>query len=340
MKTHLIQNVEGLISIEDDWVDLLTRVSTKTPFQQPAYNRHWWSTLGGGEWDEGELWVFAGYEPDDRMIGLAPLFLTLGAEGTKELRLIGSKEISDYLDLISEDGQRANFIDALLLHLKDDPPDGFQRLILDNLLGDSATIPSMKTQATATGWHISQERIEPSPLLTLPSSFDAYLENLDSKQRREFKRKMRRVVDYPARVTWRIEDKADTVTRDIDTFLDLMEKDAEKRDFLTEPMREHFRNLAVMGAEADWLQLAFLEVSKEPVFGYMNFVAQNRIWVYNSGFDPDHFALSPGWVLMGYLIQWAIERGLEAIDFMRGDEDYKYRLGGSDRYVHRLVLEP
>jgi CelD/BcsL family acetyltransferase involved in cellulose biosynthesis len=340
METRLIQGNEGLLSIEDDWADLLTRVSLKTPFQQPAYNRHWWSTRGGGEWDEGELWVFAGYDPVDRMVGLAPLFLTPGAGGARDLRLIGSKEISDYLDLIIEDDHRASFIDVLLTRLKQDPPEGFTRLILDNLLEDSANLLQMADRAPATGWHLAQERIEPSPLLTLPSSFEAYLENLDSKQRREFKRKMRRAADYPARVTWRVEDRVDIVARDIEVFLGLMQNDAEKREFLTEPMKEHFRKLAVMGAEADWLHLAFLEVSEEPVFGYLNFIAQNRIWVYNSGFDPDHFALSPGWVLMGYLIQWAIERGLEAVDFMRGDEDYKYRLGGSDRYVHRLVLEP
>jgi CelD/BcsL family acetyltransferase involved in cellulose biosynthesis len=340
METRLFRSIEELLSIEDDWADLLNRVSLKTPFQQPAYNRHWWSTLGGGEWDEGELWVFAGYDPADRMVGLAPLFLAPAAGEARELRLIGSKEISDYLDLITEDDHGASFIDALLTRLKVDPPDGFQRLILDNLLEESATIPRVAERAPVAGWHLSQERIEPSPLLTLPSSFEAYLENLDSKQRREFKRKMRRVADYPARVTWRIEDKLNAVTREIEVFLGLMENDIEKREFLTEPMKEHFRKLAVMGAEADWLHLAFLEVSEEPVFGYLNFIAQNRIWVYNSGFDPDHFALSPGWVLMGYLIQWAIEHGFEAVDFMRGDEDYKYRLGGSDRYVYRLVLEP
>jgi CelD/BcsL family acetyltransferase involved in cellulose biosynthesis len=43
---------------------------------------------------------------------------------------------------------------------------------------------------------------------------------------------------------------------------------------------------------------------------------------------------------MGYLIEWAIERGFDAIDFMRGDEDYKHRLGGIDRFVYQLTIEP
>jgi hypothetical protein len=43
---------------------------------------------------------------------------------------------------------------------------------------------------------------------------------------------------------------------------------------------------------------------------------------------------------MGYLVEWAIDRGFEAIDFMRGDEDYKYRLGGKDRFICRITIEP
>jgi CelD/BcsL family acetyltransferase involved in cellulose biosynthesis len=43
-------------------------------------------------------------------------------------------------------------------------------------------------------------------------------------------------------------------------------------------------------------------------------------------------------VLIGYLIQWAIEQKREAFDFMRGDEQYKYRLGGVDRFVQRVQI--
>jgi CelD/BcsL family acetyltransferase involved in cellulose biosynthesis len=43
-------------------------------------------------------------------------------------------------------------------------------------------------------------------------------------------------------------------------------------------------------------------------------------------------------VLLGYLIQHAIDQGCEAFDFMRGDEDYKYRFGALDRRVVRLTI--
>jgi CelD/BcsL family acetyltransferase involved in cellulose biosynthesis len=60
--------------------------------------------------------------------------------------------------------------------------------------------------------------------------------------------------------------------------------------------------------------------------------------VYNSGFNPRYFETSPGWVLLGHMIQWAISNGREALDFMRGDEEYKYRFGAVDRHVVKATL--
>jgi CelD/BcsL family acetyltransferase involved in cellulose biosynthesis len=37
-------------------------------------------------------------------------------------------------------------------------------------------------------------------------------------------------------------------------------------------------------------------------------------------------------------INWAIEQGREAFDFMRGDEEWKYQLGSVDRYVMHVAV--
>jgi CelD/BcsL family acetyltransferase involved in cellulose biosynthesis len=61
--------------------------------------------------------------------------------------------------------------------------------------------------------------------------------------------------------------------------------------------------------------------------------------VYNSGIDRRYMEYSPGWVLLGYLLKWANENGRETFDFMRGNEDYKYKFGALDRFVMRASLE-
>jgi CelD/BcsL family acetyltransferase involved in cellulose biosynthesis len=48
--------------------------------------------------------------------------------------------------------------------------------------------------------------------------------------------------------------------------------------------------------------------------------------------------LSPGWVLLAHVIQWCCENKRYEFDFMRGDEEYKYRFGGVNQYVMRVKL--
>ena len=82
----------------------------------------------------------------------------------------------------------------------------------------------------------------------------------------------------------------------------------------------------------------FLKIGGEFAAGYFNADYLNRIWVYNSGLDRRFMEYSPGWVLLGHLLQWANENKREELDFMRGDEEYKYRFGAVDRHIIRVTL--
>jgi len=135
-------------------------------------------------------------------------------------------------------------------------------------------------------------------------------------------------------------DDEGRLENEIDDFLSLMAQDAAKKAFLTDVMRSQMRAAIWAAFGAGWLQLAFLEINGEKAAAYLNFDFANHIWVYNSGLNPKYSALSPGWVLLSYLLRWANEQGRQAFDFMRGAEDYKYRFGGIDRFVVRAKVYP
>ena len=121
-------------------------------------------------------------------------------------------------------------------------------------------------------------------------------------------------------------------------FLRLMAFDVDKAKFLTPAMRDQLHSIVKAAHTAGWLQLAFIEVNGQKAAGYLNFDYMNHIWVYNSGLDFKYGELSPGWVLLGYLLEWANEHQRKYFDFMRGDEQYKYRFGAVDRQVMRVTL--
>ena len=62
------------------------------------------------------------------------------------------------------------------------------------------------------------------------------------------------------------------------------------------------------------------------------------MYYYNAGVDPDAKDLSPGIVMTARYIEAAIALGRRRLDFLRGDEPYKYEWGAVDEPIHRLLV--
>jgi CelD/BcsL family acetyltransferase involved in cellulose biosynthesis len=339
MHLEIIQTEQALAQMVTEWNHLLANSAIDVPFLTHEFISTWWSTLGGGEWTQADLYVVAGRLADGRLVAIAPLFLSEERTGERVLRLLGTIEIADYLDLIACPAYLPEFCQALLAHLAGPLAPPWQALDLCNLMEDSATIPALRAAAEQRGWRVTQEVLQPSPYVRLPGDWETYLASLDKKQRHEIRRKMRRAETNFEPVSWYFVTDESRLAEEMEAFMDLMAKDPAKKGFLTPLMREQMQRLAQAACRAGWLQLSFMEVGGVKAAAYLNFDYGNQVWVYNSGLDFSYRELSPGWVLLGYLLQWANEQKRAAFDFLRGDEDYKYRFGGINRYVLRLKAE-
>jgi len=322
-----------------DWNDLLPNIPERSPFLEFAYQQLWWETKGGGEWPEASLLIFAARE-NGKLVGLAPLFSTPMPDGSTAVLNVGSIEVSDFLDIIVLPECREEFIDKLLGEIQALNLPGFNLFSLCNLLDSSSTLPVLHTVTSRAGWQLTVEKLQHSPCITLAADWETYLAGIDKKQRHEIRRKMRRAEESEVPVTWYMVSDPSTLDSDVDAFVDLMQNDGDKDAFLKPSMREFLRQVVHFAFDCGCLQLAFLEVGGQKAAAYLSFDYQNRIWVYNSGLNRDFQSLSPGWVLLGHLLQWAIEHGRTEFDFMRGDEEYKYRFGAVDRFVMRADMRP
>ncbi len=323
---------------EREWNQLLTKSASHVPFLRFEYLRAWWDTRGGGEWPQECSLAIVAAQQNGALCGIAPLFYTPHHQGQPRLMLLGSIEISDYLDLIAPIDLLPEFVDGLLAFLKraDLPP--WHALDLYNLVDDSPSLPALKAAAEHHGLNYEQEKLQHTPCIPLPGDWEVYLAGIDKKKRHEIRRKMRRAENADAPVRWYIVRDPETLEAEIDAFFGLMKQDVDKARFLNAKMKKTMGEVMRCAFEDGCLQLAFLEVGGQKAAGYVSFDYQNRIWVYNSGLNRDFSEYSPGWVLLGYLLQWANEQGREEFDFMRGDEDYKYRFGAIDRSVVRACL--
>ena len=319
------------------WEQALNNSGIRSPFLRYGFQREWWTHLGGGEWQNGELRIITANE-DDELVGIAPLFVT-EVDGEKQIHFIGSLEICDYLDFIIPANRANAFIqNALQIAVSEAGATG-SRIILHNIPDHSATIAVLEGIAKKDDWSVQTEKAYHTPAIALPDDWDTYLMNIDKKQRHEIRRKIRRAEGSEEdRVAWHIVGKEDDLDQAIADFISLMENDPDKARFLSPKMRMQMDAIIRWAAQSDILQLSFLTVNEKNAASYLCFNHAGRIWVYNSGFSPGYGYYSPGWVLLGYLIQHAINNGNTHFDFMRGDEEYKYRFGAQDSFVMKSTI--
>jgi CelD/BcsL family acetyltransferase involved in cellulose biosynthesis len=318
------------------WTTLAEQSIADTPFSRHEYLSEWWKTLGGGEWKSAELVLISARE-NDELIGIAPLFIA-DYEGQRALMLVGSIEISDYLDLIVRDRDLPRFASGLFDFLLSTFHDRWSTLDWYNLPDDSPTLAALKEEAERRGWTYHEEIYRPTPRIPLNGSFDEYLSRIDKKQRHEIRRKMRRAAESDKNVRFTVVNGTPDINAEINAFFDLMVHDPGKAEFLHPAMREQM-TVTLQNAHAHgYLWLAFLEIDGVKTAASLNFDYKNKLWGYNSGVSREHMELSPGWVLLAYTIQWCCENGRYEFDFMRGDEEYKYRFGGVNKYVMRVKL--
>ncbi len=338
MELILHQSFNTLKNLASAWNALLDESVTRAPFLRFEYLHTWWCTRGGGEWPEDSKLAVITAHQGDELIGIAPLFLTRNNEGQNALMLLGSIEISDFLDLIVRPGDLEAFSSALLGWLQTSYPEPWQLLDFYNIPESSPSLAVLKKLAEQFKWEYEESIYQPSPYIPLPGDFQIYLSQIDKKQRHELRRKMRRAYESGHLIRWYIVDNENDLSQEMDTFLGLMAKDPVKAYFLSTPMRVQMKKTAEAAFKAGYLQLAFLVVDEEKASAYLSFDFDNKIWVYNSGIDPVFMDLSAGWVLLGSLIEWANEHQRREFDFLRGPEDYKYKLGGKPRNVMRVRI--
>jgi CelD/BcsL family acetyltransferase involved in cellulose biosynthesis len=329
VQAHSTPNVFDALG--DSWNALLKNSSTNTLFLTREWQRTWWASLG-----EGDLRVLT-MRDGENLIGIAPLFFEQDALGGVQVTFVGCKEVSDYLDFIFAKGRERECLGAVLDFLSGEASPVWNTISLCNMPEASPNLALLQELAAARGWKANAVFEDVCPIIALPESFEAYLGSLDSKERRELSRKLRRAED-DATVIYATDSARLDI--DVDDFLRLMRASLVSKDsFMTPRMERFFHASSQAMFDAGFLQLAFLEVSGERAAAYLNFVWDNQVLVYNSGLDPMKFAyLSPGQVLIARLIEKAIADKRASFDFLQGNEDYKYKLGGKDVKLFTLGI--
>jgi len=294
-------------------------------FVLPAWLKAWWQHFGAG----AELNLTA-ISDETQTIGVAPLKLDSDAAS-----IVGSDNVCDYVDFVVAPGREDDFFTALLDDLK---LKKVRHLDLGLLRPDSTVFATLVGVARKRGMEVACRQEDVSFEMDLPSTWDEYLELLNSKQRHEVRRKLRRLAEA-GDVRYRLLGDKSISTASFETFMRLFSLAREdKAAFMTPQMASFFRSLAAALSDIGLLRIGLLEFNGQAVAAVMCLDYNNRIYLYNSGYDPEHESLSVGLLSKVLCVKESIQEGKSRFEFLKGNEVYKERLGGREIPLHRCQI--
>ncbi|MHB8573475.1 MAG: GNAT family N-acetyltransferase [Candidatus Dormibacteria bacterium] len=324
--TELHSSPESWLRLRVPWLALQELVEEVNPFLTWQWQEAWWRAYG----EDLELRLFV-FRVGEEVVAIAPLCVS--PDGT--VRFCGGTEVSDYLGMLCRDGHWHAVGHALLSEWQEH---GLGPLDLHFLCEGSATLEALTHASEALGLTVAIAPEEVCPRVELPATWDEYLAGLDRKDRHELRRKQRRLEGEPG-VRF-AECCEESLQRDLDDFIRLHRlSSAAKAEFLDDRVEAFFRDSAEALHDAGWLSLRFVEVDRVRVAAILSFVYRDRVYLYNSGYDPAQGRLSAGLVLIAEDIRAAIAAGRHEYDFLRGSEPYKYDLGAHDRALFHLRID-
>lgn len=263
--------------------------------------------------------IFSVSEGPD-LIGIAPLALK-----DKTGYFLGNPEVCDYQDIVSAPGKAEKVIQAVLNHLADMH---VRTLDLRTLHPNATALGAI--QALADRGNVMMQKMEDDVTyeMTLPDSWETFLLQLNSKQRHEVRRKLRRL-DSQADFDFRLAPGQGSIEASAACFIQLFQMNrADKAQFMNPKMADYFRELIRVLTQEEMLRLYFLYVNDQPAATVLCFDYNQVRYLYNSGYDTQYQGLSVGILSKVLSIQKGIEVGCRYYDFLKGAEVYKKRTGG------------
>jgi len=312
------------------WRRLAERSDFPTAFSDPAWLLAWWQNYG----EQHEPWSYAWEDEQGGLRGLA--LLALGRSRlTRELSFAGGSW--NGLDtLVCAPGAEEEFARLLMQALSERAGEWdvwrIQRLRTDCALARMLLGRGERLRSAAHDLRLQ-------PFLELPGDVEAYEARFGSKQRSTQRRKWRKLTGLGA-VARVIADR-DEAQPALHELLALRRARAQEQRQRYKHMDERYERFlteAVGDLLPGGVRLWTLELDGATLASRLNLIEGAREHSYLLGLGNDHANLSPGNSLELEAIRSAIEQGRTEIELGPGRDQYKYRLGGRDREIARLVV--
>lgn len=337
MTIRVIRTVEELQELAEVWDELVASSHRRSVFLSWRWVSAWMKSFLG----PNKLLCLVVYD-DDKPVAIAPFWVKRMRFGKlftiRSLRLLVSEKVgADHLDLISVLKDRAAMVDMIWKELFGPLRKEWDMLAMDDIPTDSRTLDRMKWLAEEDYRCIKTEfkGYEVCPYLPLPPTYEEFLESLSRKHRYSINRYKRLLSEQGELRLERVSNREE-LDKAMNLLIALNRKSWQERgqegSFSTQEFIDCHRELARGFLDDGRLMLCTLFLGEKHIGSFYGFfdngTLHNYITSVERGVDR---RVSVGKVLVAMCIEKAIERECRELDFLRGDERYKYEWTDHDR---------
>ena len=323
LRIVLLENIPEDRKLREQWNALAQSVD----YPQVFYTYEWALAVQRAYRATRASMLFLAYDEEEHLRGVAALAREAGTGSISFL----CATTSDYCDFLSSTEHRQILVSNILAELRNR---GFDRITLTNLPADSPTVAALRATAAEFHYHLFARTAYECSQIALDA-----LPRRDGKAVMPRARKWRRAVntfgrDVPVRVehVQSFAEAAEILPQFALTHTGRFLATgrignlayAERRDFLAQ--------LARLLGEAGWLRLSvMLKGTRIVAWNYGFRFADTWFW-YQPTFDTELEKYSPGFCLLGKIIEEAAATpDIKIVDFGLGAEEYKDALANQTR---------
>lgn len=357
LSVHVVRDAAELASLRAEW-NAVARGSSATVYQTFEWLSLWWKHLGSSKNRSLHVVLF---RDGDRLVGVAPFFLEstpfFGRRGYACLSLLGSGTAfnrssgmflddgpSDYLDVIALPAYGRAVARAFCAHVRDNAK-LIDEVELLNISPGSFVGAELYPAMLASGLTCTKTEADVCPHMTLSTPVAEYLKTLDSSVRRRFTQAQKAAEEQTLFTVRSAATPAD-VDESLAALTQLHQRRWRKLGypglFAGSPFSDFQRAVARAFFANGWLRMKRADSGHAIVAARLAFAYEGRLYDYLSGFDDVSPAAKrrPGIALLLSLMDDAVKEGVRSIDFLRGDEGYKFELTGEVRRNANILVVP
>ncbi|MEO8270884.1 MAG: GNAT family N-acetyltransferase [Aureliella sp.] len=336
LRLEVIREPQALTPFLPFW-----RAQATTPLQSPEWMLAWWSAFSS---PNTQLSVMAITTDAGAIVGLAPFYLRDDWTDGRSLRFLGSgRACGDFQTLLAASGYETQ-VGATVGHwlLASQNQLNWGLIELEGITRSDAAVAALVETLKQARCLLHTTELEHTWRLDLSQGWQGFMDGLSKTQRRQTRNWVNR---FDKSEHWSVlfVDDCETLPAALATCIKLHQKrwmSVGEPGCFSESRFTKFIEQACHQLSTERRVSIALFVDDGQAIACQLYVcdpAGNK-YMYQSGRDPERDADGVGRILNAIAVRQACQDGVGFIDFLRGDEMYKGRLGAVPAECLRLRL--